>query len=83
MKNFKRLLTFAFALVIAFLLSGCELVQAGQAVIPKGGYDGSEVTIKFYHTMSATTLQPTLETYIAEFNKIYPNIHIVHEQVGG
>ena len=46
-------------------------------------YDGSEVTIKFYHTMSATTLQPTLETYIAEFNKIYPNIHIVHEQVGG
>ena len=47
------------------------------------GYDGSEVTIKFYHTMSAQNLQPVLETYIAEFNKIYPNIHINHEAVGG
>ena len=105
MKNFKRLLTVAFALVIAFLLSGCEFIsidpslltqiQGGGTtansgykaspdfVVPEGGYDGSEVTIKFYHTMSATTLQPTLETYIAEFNKIYPNIHINHEQVGG
>lgn len=105
MKNFRRLLTVAFALVIAFLLSGCEFIsidpslltqiQGGGTtansgykaspdfVVPEGGYDGSEVTIKFYHTMSATTLQPTLETYIAEFNKIYPNIHINHEQVGG
>ena len=102
MKNFKRLLTLAFALVIAFLLTGCEFISidpglltsqpggqgSGSAsgadfVVPEGGYDGSEVTIKFYHTMSATNLQPTLETYIAEFNKIYPNIHINHEAVGG
>ena len=47
-----------------------------------GGYDGSEVTITFYHTMSATNLQPVLEDAIARFNEIYPNIHIEHKQVG-
>ena len=44
-------------------------------------YDGSEVTIKFYHTMGAN-LRTVLENYIVEFNKLYPNIHIEHEQVG-
>ena len=45
-------------------------------------YDGSAVTIKFYHTMSATTLQPTLEKYIAKFNETFPNITVSHEQIG-
>ena len=49
--------------------------------VPEGGYDGSEVTIKFYHTMGAN-LREVLELYIAEFNELYPNIHIEHEQVG-
>ena len=44
-------------------------------------YDGSEVTIKFYHTMG-TNLRTVLENYIVEFNKLYPNIHIEQEQVG-
>ena len=44
-------------------------------------YDGSEVTIKFYHTMGAN-LREVLENYIVEFNKLYPNIHIEQEQVG-
>ena len=44
-------------------------------------YDGSEVTIKFYHTMGAN-LREVLENYIVEFNELYPNIHIEHEQVG-
>ena len=56
--------------------------SAGYAV-PENGYDGSEVTITFYHTMSATALQPTLDLYIEDFNKLYPNIHIEHKQVGG
>ena len=49
--------------------------------VPSGGYDGSEQTIYFYHTMGAA-LRAVLEEYIAEFNKIYPNIKIKHEQVG-
>ena len=49
--------------------------------IPEGGYDGSEVTITFYHTMGSN-LSVVLNLYIEEFNKLYPNIHIQHEQVG-
>ncbi len=49
--------------------------------VPEGGYDGSEVTIRFYHTMG-NNLVPVLNTYIEEFNKLYPNIHIEHSSVG-
>ena len=49
--------------------------------VPEGGYDGSEVTIKFYSTMGAN-LQEVLNNYIVEFNKLYPNIHIEHSSVG-
>ena len=47
-----------------------------------GGYDGSAVTITFYHTMSATNLQPELNKAIARFNELYPNITVEHKQVG-
>ena len=57
-----------------------EKVRYGQ--IPAGGYDGSAVTITFYHTMNAG-YQKVLDQYIAEFNKIYPNITVEHSQVGG
>ena len=50
--------------------------------VPAGGYDGSEVEIKFYHTMGQN-LRDVLDLYIADFNEIYPNIHIKSEQVGG
>ncbi len=49
--------------------------------VPAGGYDGSEVTIKFYHTMG-DTLNAVFKTYIAEFNKLYPNIHVEDSQIG-
>ena len=45
-------------------------------------YDGSEVTITFYHTMGSA-LQSVLNKYIAEFNELYPNITVEHEIVGG
>ena len=54
----------------------------GNFVIPEGGYDGSEVTIKFGHTMGAK-LQDVLNYHIGEFNKLYPNIHIEHSSYGG
>ena len=49
--------------------------------VPEGGYDGSEVTIKFYHTMGAN-LKEILDLYITEFNKLYPNIHVEYTSVG-
>ncbi len=73
--------------LLSFVLAGCQSgggnsVLAGNFEIPEGGYDGSEVTITFYHTMGSN-LKDVLEDYIVEFNKLYPNIHIENEQVGG
>ena len=83
----KRILALFLTLILALTgaaMSSCN--SAGSAVpnfdVPEGGYDGSEVTITFYHTMG-TNLSDVLNIYIEEFNKLYPNIHIVSEQVGG
>ena len=54
---------------------------ADNFVMPEGGYDGSAVTIRFYHQMSAK-LKAILDTAIADFNKIYPNITIEHQSFG-
>ena len=54
----------------------------GNFTVPEGGYDGSAVTINFHHTMGAN-LREVLDAYILEFNKLYPMITIVHDQVGG
>jgi len=54
----------------------------GNFQVPEGGYDGSAVTITFDHTMGSN-LTPVLDAYIAEFNKLYPNITVVYESVGG
>ncbi|MBQ8834936.1 MAG: extracellular solute-binding protein [Oscillospiraceae bacterium] len=82
------------AVMLMSLLAGCgstpaptepqgdDVVQAtGNFTVPEGGYDGSEVTIVFYNTMGAN-LSAVLETYIAEFNKLYPNITVVSTNVG-
>lgn len=81
----KRILSMLLVLVMVFSTFTACGKGAGNATanfdVPEGGYDGSEVTITFYHTMGAN-LREVLDAYIAEFNKLYPNIHIVHEQVG-
>ena len=50
--------------------------------VPEGGYDGSEVTISFYHTMGSN-LTTVLDLYIEEFHKLYPNIKVEYTSVGG
>lgn len=77
-------------LFLAFLMAAVCVLGACQAkkteeyaeVVTDTGYDGSEVTIKFYHTMGQN-LRAVLQEYIGEFNKLYPNIHVEEEQVGG
>ena len=62
-------------------LSGAEVKP--DFAMPEGGFDTTTpVTITFYHTMGEN-LRTVLDNYIVEFNKIYPNITIKHEQVGG
>ena len=77
----------AIVLVLAMCLSAVAFVgcRRGNVIAEAdltGGYDGSAVTITFYHTMSATNLQPVLNDAIARFNELYPNITIEHQQVG-
>ncbi len=76
-------------LVGALMFAFCNGDSEGSAIttsasafeVPEVGYDGSEVTLRFYHTMG-TNLSTVLDEYIAEFNKLYPNIHIEWTAVG-
>ena len=68
--------------LMTLVFAGCGKKKAmPNFEVPEGGYDGSAVTITFYHTMG-TNLRTVLTSYIEEFNKIYPNITVVEEQVG-
>ena len=84
----KRILSVLLVAVLAIsALAGCggsgTTTQAeSNFTVPEGGYDGSEVTITFYHTMGSN-LTSVLDLYIAEFNELYPNIHIEYTSVGG
>ena len=59
-----------------------EVPVIGNFEVPAEGYDGSRVTITFANTMG-TKLQSVLDSYIAEFNALYPNITVVHQSYGG
>lgn len=50
--------------------------------MPENGFDiNADVEIKFWHTMGQD-LSKVLNTYIGEFNKLYPHVTITEEQVG-
>ena len=85
-QTFKRILCTVLATAtvggMAFSTISCsKKVTFKDLEIPEGGYDGSAVTIEFYHTMGQN-LSDVLDTYISEFNKLYPNITIKWTQVG-
>ncbi|MBQ3155874.1 MAG: extracellular solute-binding protein [Clostridia bacterium] len=71
---------FSTLLALIMLMTCMTGLIAGAEEVP--AYDGSEVTITFYHTMGSN-LQPVLNDYIAEFNALYPNIKIEQSNVGG
>ena len=80
----KRIIALILMLAMAVtMLASCggKKNSANDFVMPEGGYDGSAVTIKFYHQMGAG-LQAILNDAIAEFNEIYPNITVEHESYG-
>ena len=65
---------FAVVLLVVLLASALCVVTACDP-------HGDDLTVVFYHTMGQN-LTAVLDKYIAEFNKIYPNIEIVHSQEG-
>ena len=85
----KRLVRIIISMIVAlatlmsiFSMTGCGKKEMPNFEMPEGGYDGSEVTITFYHTMGQS-LQNVLDNHIKYFNTLYPNIHIEHSQIGG
>ncbi len=59
----KKFITFLLTLALS-----TSAIMALSACAPKPDVDEFEgTTITFYHTMSATTLQPTLNKYIEKF----------------
>ncbi len=84
---FKKIVAIVLTVVMAlgmFSLVGCQSGGSKSAfVVPSEGFNLDEtVDITFTHTMGAK-LQEVLNTYIEEFNKIYPNINITHQSAGG
>ncbi len=71
----KVLVSLVLVIVMIFnvlALAGCDFIFGG---------DNGKTTITFYHTMGEN-LRTVLDKHIANFNVLYPDIVIEHEQVG-
>ena len=74
-------------LLLAMIINVFALVSCGPDTPPNvdldltGSYDGSDVTITFWHTMGADN-KALLEDAIARFNETYPNITVEHQSYG-
>ena len=69
---------------ISIDIDGFKYTEYTREVVSDGygiEYDGSPVTIIFYHTMGSA-YREILDKYIEEFNEMYPNITVVHESLG-
>lgn len=95
----RRLLAIALIIVLALSLAACTVNGNNPSNgnngnngsskgtpnfnVPESGYDSSKkVEITFYHTMGSN-LSDVLDLYITEFNKLYPNITVKAEKIGG
>ena len=77
-KNLLALLLLVTMLVNIFAMSSCDIF--GSTEDDNGEVEG-KININFYHTMGQN-LTAVLNVYIEEFEEMFPNIHIMHEQVG-
>lgn len=60
-----------------------KCTNCGKTEVKESSFDTeTPVTITFYHAMGAT-LRDTLDVYIEEFRKLFPNIQVEHKQIGG
>ena len=77
------LLLLSVMLLNALVLAGCN-PNGNNGYTPldlTGTYDGSKVTITFWHTMG-TDNKNVLDSAIERFNKMYPNITVDHKSLG-
>ena len=71
MKKIIALILLLSCIFACFMLSGCS-----------GAKKDDKTTVVFYHTMGQN-LRVVLQKYIAEFNKIHPEIVIDEQSIGG
>ena len=74
------------ALLVLVTMLVNMLVMTGCNLLPGNKDDGNleeegKINITFYHTMGAT-LREVLDEYIPEFEAMFPNINVIHQQVG-
>ena len=67
--------------IISIFLIVVMLASVGFSLVSCGGDDG-RLHIKFYHTMGEN-LRKVLNQYVKEFEALYPEYKIDHEQIGG
>ena len=70
------LLLLVTMVVNMFALTSCLFTNPDDS-----GEEEGKINITFYHTMGAN-LREVLDFYVEEFEKLYPHINIIHEQVG-
>lgn len=77
----KTISAFALSVLLLGTMTGCGNKGIAPFVMPENGYDGSEVTITFYHAMGQE-LQGKLKQHITKFESLYPNITVNEQYVG-
>ena len=78
------LLLIVATLINVFAFTACNLFGPNNAYTPidlNGVYDGSKVTITFWHTMGQDN-KALLDDAIARFREMYPNITVDHLSYG-
>ena len=68
--------------ILAMILLVVMVVTMCLSLTSCGGQDDGKLHIKFYHTMGEN-LRKVLNTYVAQFEALYPQYKIDHEQIGG
>lgn len=80
-KIFACILILVLAVSVFSIFAACTPTVLPDFEIPEGGYDGSEVTIKFYSSMGQD-YNTILEETLVKFKELYPNITIDHTRGG-
>ncbi len=78
-KHLLALLVLVTMLVNIFAMSSCNLLPGNGG--GEGGEEEGKINITFYHTMGEN-LRTVLNYYIEDFEALFPNINVIHEQVG-
>ena len=80
-KIFALVLILVLAASICSIFAACTPEALPDFVIPEGGYDGSDVTIRFYSSMGQDYGR-LVDEALKEFKEMFPNITVDH-QLGG